>query len=62
MLEPTESPARIIRGLLTMDWEPETQALIDAAGLEVTPAKVNVAVRQWLRQILRHREYLRKVK
>jgi hypothetical protein len=45
-----------------MDWEPETQDLIDAAGLEVTPEKVNVAVRQWLRQILRQREYKRKLK
>lgn len=44
-----------------MDWEAETQVLLAAAGIEATPARVNVAVRQWLRQILRHREYLSKV-
>lgn len=47
---------------MNIDWEPDTQDLIDIAGLEVTPAKLNVAVRQWLRQLLRHRDYLEKVK
>ncbi len=43
-------------------WEPETQALINAAELEVRPENVNMAVRQWLRHILAHRRYLEKTK
>lgn len=47
---------------MLVEWEPETQALINAAELEVRPADVNTALRQWLRQILRHRRYLERIK
>lgn len=47
---------------ITVKWEPETQALINASELEVRPENINVAVRQWLRQILNHRKYLEKIR
>lgn len=47
---------------LSVEWEPDTQALINASELEVRPEHVNTAVRQWLRQILCHRRYLERIK
>lgn len=47
---------------MIVEWEAETQALINAAGLEVRHEDVNTAIRQWLRQILRHRRYLERIK
>jgi len=60
----TGAPGRNTRNetSVMIEWEPETQALINAAELEVRPEDVNTAVRQWLRHILNHRKYLERIK
>ncbi len=48
--------------LVTFEWEPATLALLEETGQHLTKKKVDRAVREWLKHILRHRQYLEKVK